>query len=126
LLKQKRDGFKRVINENPQTLVFYRHPAKDDGFGGTIPDFTKSPTEHVNKVRMSHPGRENGPFDYEISSVGAVPPSGRFIQALWNADIAEGDRVDSYKVGSIDELVAFGGVFGKQAILISANDVEAS
>lgn len=124
LLRQKRLAVKRHIDLNPTVTVVYRYPQIDNGFGKQVPDYSADPAEHVVKVRIAHPGRESGPFSAETNVAGVMPSSGRYVLTEYDADILQGDRIEDFKVGPVDDLTVYGGVAGKQATLITATDVD--
>ena len=123
LLRQKRRSITAHIDLNPTVTVIYRYPQIDNGFGLLVSDYSATPNERVVKVRIAHPARESGPFAPETTGVGVMPATGRYVLAEHNADIAEGDRIETFKVGPIDMLTSYGGTVGKQAPLTSAEDL---
>ena len=124
LLQQKRRAVASHIKLNPTVIVVYRYQEIDNGFGVLVADYASAPTERVVAVRIAHASRESGPFPAETNVVGIMPTSGRYVLAEYNADIEEGDRVEDFKIGPIDTLMAYGGAVGKQALLTTAEDIE--
>lgn len=91
-----------------------------------VADYTQTPTERVVKVRFAHPHTQSGPFVPETTAVGVRPATGRYVLAEYDADLIEGDRIDDFRIGPIDLLMAYGAVVGKQAPLTDAETVESS
>ncbi len=126
LLRQKRRSVMAHINLNPTVTVVYRYPQHDNGFGKQVADYSETPTERVVKVRFAHPNSERGPFVPETTAAGIRPETGRYILAEYDTDIVEGDRIDDFRIGPIDTLIAYGATVGKQAPLTDAETVESS
>jgi hypothetical protein len=122
LLKQARDGVKKVINESPENILIVRQPMTPDGFGGQVPDPFGTATEHNYKVRISH--ERGNPSILTDTSAGMSTNLQRFILADYQADIKHGDVFEaierSWKIGPVDPLKKFGGVIGYQAPLTDA------
>lgn len=123
LLKQSRDGVKKVINESPENILIVRQPMTDDGFGGQVPDPFGTATEHNYKVRISH--ERGNPSILTDTSAGMSTNLQRFILADYQTDIKHGDVFEaigrSWKIGPVDPLKKFGGVIGYQASLTDAS-----
>jgi hypothetical protein len=123
LLKQARNGVKKVINESPENILIVRQPMTDDGFGNQVPDPFGTPTEHNYKVRISH--ERGNPSILTDTSAGMSTNLQRFIMADYQADIEYGDVFEaigrSWKIGPVDPLKKFGGIIGYQAPLTDAS-----
>jgi hypothetical protein len=126
LLRQKRRSVTAHINLNPTVTVVYRHPQHDNGFGKLVADYSETPTDRVVKVRIAHPNSQRGPFVPETTSTGVRPATGRYVLAEYDADLLEGDRIEDFRVGPIDPLIAYGAAVGKQAPLTDVDTVESS
>ena len=122
LLKQARDGIKKIINESPKNILIVRQPMTDDGFGGQVPDPFGTATEHNYKVRISH--ERGDPDMLTDTSAGMSTNLQRFIMTDYQADIKHGDVFEaigrSWKIGPVDPLEKFNGVIGYQAPLTDA------
>ena len=123
LLKQARDGIRRLINENPETIIIYRKELKDDGFGGLIEDPFGDETPHTIKCRLSH--EKKFPGNLYPSPSGFTTNLSRFILVDHTVTIYEGDLFEAidkeYRIGAVDPLLKFGGIIGYQAPLIEAS-----
>lgn len=123
LLKQARNGVKKLIEESPETIVIIRQPMKDDGFGGQVPDPFGTPTEHTYKVRIAH--ERGNPDMLTDTSAGMSTNLQRHLLADYLTDIKHGDIFEalgrSWKIGPVDPLKKFNGVIGYQAPLTDAS-----
>lgn len=126
LLKQARDGLKRIINENPETVIIYRKDLVDDGFGGLIEDPFGNETPHTIKCRLSH--EKKFPGNFYPSPSGFTTNLSRFILVDHKTVVYEGDEFEAidkrFKIGAVDSLDKFEGVIGYQAPLIEAVKLE--
>lgn len=122
LLKQKRDAQRLLIAIMPESMTVSTPVVVSDGFGGTMPDPAGSVTTSSLTYRVFH---DSG----QVQELGESPAGlstnlGRAIMTDYNNDLtaAEGATITSsgrsYRIGKVDTLQMFGGVFGYQAPLI--------
>jgi hypothetical protein len=126
MVNQARDGIRRLIEESPESVVFYRSALVDDGFGGQTPDPTGAKVAIVSQhVRISHQNAV-------IPDFTSVPPGlstnlSRYVLCDYRVDIETDDTFSAFgrgwRVGAVDVLKKFGEVIGYQAPLIEAEDV---
>lgn len=118
------------IEEEPTAAVVYRWPTTDNGYGKQVADLSEDPVEHIERVRISHVRAEDGIFAYEPNNIGVLPPTGLYVKARYNADIAEGDKIQrelqQYTVGAIDEIRRYGSVIAKRAAITKVETIEVS
>jgi hypothetical protein len=117
LLEQSRQGWRLNIEADPTTIIIYRKPIKDNGFGKMIPDPFGSPVPISQKVRIS----------YESEAKDGKGPAGiterlnRYIFCDWKGDIQRGDLFTangvSYEIGIIDTVRQNKGLVGFRAPL---------
>jgi hypothetical protein len=130
LLKQARNGLKRLINESPEIILIYRKKLVDDGFNGCVEDPFDSgcPPDEI-KCRLSH--EQSGPDKLQNAPSGLSTNLLRYITVDHKTTIYEGDTFESektrkrYKIGAVDPLIKFGGVYGYQAPLVEAETLSA-
>lgn len=129
-LAQLRRGITAKINESLSTITGERIPMVDDGFGGQTIDPSGTPVEYSARVRISH--ERISVQDNESTPVGFSSSLGLFLLTDYSGPCQENDQVTDqngrvYKVGPIDQLVRFGGVYATQTPLeIVSNPSEES
>lgn len=119
-LKQLRDSIKKQIKESKSSITGSRDSTMiDDGFGGTMPDPSAPGSTYTASVRISHEKitvQENQP-----NPVGLSTSFGKFVLTDYSCPVQENDVIsdgtDSYRVGPVDQLVRYDGVFASQAPL---------
>lgn len=118
-LKQLRDSIKKQIKENESSITGTRLPLISDGFGGMMPDPSGTATNYTAKVRISH--ERPAVQENEINPVGLSTSFGKFVETDYSCPCQEydviNDGTDNYKVGPVDQLVRYGGVFASNAPL---------
>jgi len=124
-LAQLRKGFDAQIAMSPDVVTGSRLPMIDDGFGGTVPDPAGTPVPFTIEGRLSH--ERNG-----VNSVHEVPSGldtalSLFLQWRWNVTVKEGEVITArgrqFRVGVVDPIKKFGGVYCNQAPLYPAGAV---
>lgn len=127
-LAQLRRSYKTLIDRNPTTITIERMPMVDDGFGGEIEDPFGTPEVAAIKCRLSHE-RAIVP-DNNSAPSGLSTNLQRYITVAHDVDIFEGDVFTAlekdWKIGPVDPLVKFGGVYGYQAPLVEATQNEST
>jgi hypothetical protein len=122
LLKQKRIAQTELINIMPESMTVNVPVMVSDGFGGTIPDPAGTTDEVTIKYRVFH--EQSGPAGLSESPGGLSTNLLRAIMSDWKNDLtaaANGTITSAgknYRIGVVDTLQMFGGVFGYQAPLI--------
>jgi hypothetical protein len=118
MLERARAATWQRILENGSYGVITRQPTVDNGLGGRAPDgdpiafniFCRVAMESMTDWRFA-PNAEQG------QKSGLAP----FLLAMWNVDIAEGDRLHwrgkDYRIFSVSRASRFGGAVNTQAIL---------
>lgn len=121
-LAQLRKAFDAQVSNSPDVITGQRPAMVSDGFGGLVPDPTGATTSYTFTGRLSH----------ERSGVKAVQevPSGLdtalslFLQWPWTVTVKEGEiitaRGKKFKVGAVDPIKKFGGVYCYHAPLYPA------
>lgn len=128
LLKQARDGVKRLIAESPLTKIIYRKALISDGMGGEVEDPYGDPIQYEIKCRIDHERKFPGNLD--VASMGFSTNLARFILVDWETTIYINDILEEigkgFKIGAVDPIKKFGGVIAYQAPLIEAERLEAT
>lgn len=118
-LKQLRDSIKKQIKESKSTITGSREPTISDGFGGTMPDPSGTPTIYTANVRISH--ERVAVQENQTNPVGLSTSFSKFLLTDYFCPCQENDKIndgtDNYKVGPVDQLVRYDGVFASQAPL---------
>lgn len=116
-LKQVRNGFTQIINENRQAMtVEVPGDASDPWSVTTNTEFTG---------RISHESSRQAP-ELSETPAGISTDLQRFLQVEHTVDFLEAGQIitdqnsDKWKLGPVDPLVKFGGVHGYQAPLTEA------
>lgn len=120
LLNQARASIKLLIAESPSIASFSYVPLVDNGFGTMIPDPTKTAVTSKERVRLSH--EQSGVQTNEETPAGLGSSYSLFILTEYSSRIYENLVITAdglkWKVGVVDKLKKFGGVYGLQAPLI--------
>jgi hypothetical protein len=116
LLKQAREGQKALVNEDPQTIsVSVSADPTDPWASKTTEEFTG---------RISH--EDAGPENLKAGTAGLSTNLGRFLSVQHDVSLQKGDTITDkngklWKLGPIDALEKFGGVYGYQCSLEDAS-----
>ena len=126
-LKQVRKGFIDLINESPITLYKQVYPMVSDGKGGMIENPFGTPTNVSIKCRISHERGIIVPKNNTTAN-GFSTNLERFVQVDYKTTITNGMNLKDfegvvYKIGAVDPLIKFGGIYGYQAPLIEGSNV---
>ncbi len=121
LLKQARQGQKSLVNESPETVTYRKNNTSNLPIGWAGSDYTDIDI----KVRISH--------ERSVAAENVPTPAGmstnlqRFmtwtheIDYLQINDIITDSKGKKWKLGAIDPLEKFGGIYGYQCPLEEAN-----
>ncbi len=124
-LKQQRSGFTRNINIDPIIISVSRITSLvSDGVGGLVEDPYATPTVVSLTVRVVH--EQKNPEPVSEGSAGLSSNLGRMVLSNYKNEIAQYDVIPyegrNYKIGIVDPLRKFGGVYGYQAPLVEVNN----
>jgi hypothetical protein len=119
LLNQARESIKSLIAESPSIASFSYVPLVNNGFGTMIPDPSGTAVTYTERVRLSH--EQSGVQTNETTPAGLGSSYSMFILTEYGSRIYENMIITTdgvkWKVGVVDKLKKFGGVYGLQAPL---------
>lgn len=116
LLKQARNGMKALINENSQVLSIALSADPTDPWAGT--------TAPTFRGRISHD--KPGPDNLSKGNAGLSANLDRFLSVEYDVDflvvgsIITDQNSKDWKLGAVDPLEKFGGIYGYQVQLEEA------
>jgi len=119
LLNQARESIKSLIAESPSIASFSYVPLVNNGFGTFIPDPSGIAVPVKERVRLSH--EQSGVQTNEPTPAGLGSSYSMFILTEYGSKIYENLIITAdglkWKIGVVDKLKKFGGVYGLQAPL---------
>lgn len=124
-LDQLRKGFDRLIADSPDSITLRRPTMVDDGFGGQVADPSGATTTVLFVGRLSH--ERNIVNRSELVPSGLDTALSLFLSWRWDQTVNEGETIEArgrvFKVGVVDPIKKFGGVYCNQAPLYPAGSV---
>lgn len=128
LLKQARDGTKKLIAENPTSIIILRQQLKNDGFGGFVEDPFGDADEVVITARISD--QKYNPDVSVTQEQGPGSDLSKYILTDYEAPIYSGDIFEAngqnWRIGVVDYLTMFGETVGYKAKIYIATGGEES
>lgn len=118
-LNQAKESIVKLIAESPSIASFSYVPIVDNGYGTMIPDPTVTSVTIKERVRLSH--EKIGIQTNEETPAGLGSSYSMFILTKPDSKISENLVITAdgmkWKVGVVDKLKKFGGVYGLHAPL---------
>ena len=121
-LSQLRKAFADQVSNSPDVITGERLPLISDGFGGFVPDPSGTPVPFTFTGRLSH--KINGVRSVQEVPSGLDTDLSLFLQWPHTVTVKANEvitaRGKQFKVGAVDPIQKFGGVYCYQATLYPA------